>query len=139
MFSDQPDARKEIAALKQYLSAAYYDRFTSNRNGPDDLIRSLSYHVALWAETTDVYPLADFKGDTTYQFSRTPVSDVDSLALWQNLGFKMKQGMKRSLPGYASRLFIGKLRRSRELIETQVRVDRPVEMETHWVGKIALN
>lgn len=139
MFADEPDARKEIAALKGYLSAAYYDRFILNRNGPDNLTKSLDYHVALWAETTDVYPLADFKGNTTYQFSRTPISDVDSLALWQNFGFKMKQGMKRSLPGYASRLFISKLKRSCELVETQVRLDRPVQTETHWVGKIALN
>ena len=50
----------------------------------------------------------------------------------------MKQGMKRLLPGYLNRLWISKLRRTRELVHTQSKVDISGQAEMHLVGKIAI-
>ena len=138
LFPAYADALGEIKTIEAYLAALYVDRLPGQAY-PESLDKTFKYHISLWAETTEVLPLSDFKGETTYRFAKTSVSDVESLVLWQNFGFKVKQGMKRLLPGYSSRLWISKLRRTRELVHTQSKVDRSVQAEMHWVGKIAIN
>ena len=138
LFPADADALEEIKTIEAYLAALYVDRLPGQAVA-ESLDKTFKYHISLWAETTEVLPLSDFKGETTYRFAKTPVSDVESLVLWQNFGFKMKQGMKRLLPGYLNRLWISKLRRTRELVHTQSKVDISGQAEMHLVGKIAIN
>ena len=131
------DTAIEIENIYRYLSCGYADRFDQAPSN-EELSEDFDFHVKYWSESVEVLPLSTFKGNTAYAFQKTPVSGIDHLTLWQNFGFKLDMGKKRILPGYTNRLFIAKLRRNIETLNSAV-ADRGQDgIERHWVGKLAL-
>jgi hypothetical protein len=102
---------EETEALRVYLLSVYSDRLQENEL-ESEIFGCFDFHVKHWSETKTVRPLREFRGETEYSFQKTEISGMDTLSVWQNLGFKLDQGAKSLLPGYANRLFIAKLRRT---------------------------
>ena len=111
----------EVDNLEKYLTAIYIDRL--KKKSPEIVSKLFDYDLLKWSKSTGVTKLEDFKSKTKYEFKKTPVSNIESKYIWQNLGFS-KKGEKRDVidahpeinfSGEYHRLYISKLRRDIKL------------------------
>ena len=61
LFPAYADALGEIKTIEAYLAALYVDRLPRKADA-ESLDKTFRYHISLWAETTEVLPVSDFKG-----------------------------------------------------------------------------
>ena len=107
----------EVDNLEKYLTAIYVDRLS--KKSPEIVSKLFDYDLLKWSKSNGDTKLEDFKSKTKYEFKKTPVSNIESKYIWQNLGFS-KKGEKRDVidahpeinfSGQYHRLYISKLRR----------------------------
>ena len=95
--------------IEKYLYHVYLDRI--NSNSPDSIIVSFDYAVKDWSEEKKITSLSNFFRPERYKFSKTDISGIDNLAIWQDFGFQLDKKNSAKPAGYQNKLFISRLRR----------------------------
>ena len=110
------DMNTQIDNIEKYLRYIYHDRFYSE--APQKISATFDYDIIDWLKKDTFTPLNKFTKKVSYNFLKTPISDLDSTTIWQDLGFKFDKKQKTKKiekpTGYQNRFFISKLRRKVE-------------------------
>ena len=110
------DMSAQVDNIEKYLRFIYHDRFFSE--APQKVSATFDYDIIDWLKKDTFTPLNKFTKKVSYNFLKTPVSDLDGTTIWQDFGFKLNKKQKTKKiekpTGYQNKLFISKLRRKVE-------------------------
>jgi hypothetical protein len=123
--------------IEKYLYHLYLDRLEPSAG--ETISVTFDYSLLDWAEKEKITPLSDFAGDTTYEFLKTEISDIDKLSIWQDFGFKLDKKKSPKPAGYQNKLFISRLRRSIKCLDNKYGTkNKNYSKQENKVGKLAL-
>ena len=109
LFKKIENIQVEIYNIEKFLKFVYADRL--NHKTPKVITEKFDYDILHWVKSNHNSSLSQFKKSTTYNFSRTKISNLEPITIWQDFGFRLDKVKREKPVGFDNRLYISKLRR----------------------------